>query len=147
MYNESANRAIAPSAIIAIVGRMEDATKAITMQFKKAGNELFFIGSRKDELGGGVLYDIFSEFGAHIPKPDFPRARDEIYTVIDMIDRDILASCHDISDGGLAVTLAEMAIGGEADGKLGCSVNVEECAHEDLPTWKKLFSETGGFFL
>lgn len=147
LYNESANRAIAPSAVIAIVGRMEDAMKAVTMQFKQAGNELFLIGRRADELGGGVLYDIFSELGAHVPKPDFARARDEIYTVIDLIDRDIAVSCHDISDGGLAVTLAEMAMGGFADGVFGFSVNVLAIADSGLPTWKKLFSETGGFVI
>lgn len=147
LYNESANRAIAPSAIIAIVGRMEDAMKAVTMQFKRAGNELFLIGQRGDDFGGSILYDLFSELGANVPKPDFARARDEIYTVIDLIDRDIAVSCHDISDGGIAVALAEMAMGGEADGILGCSVNIEASSERDLPSWKKLFSETGGFVL
>ena len=53
-----------------------------------------------------------------------------------------MLSCHDISDGGILVSLSEMILGGEADGKIGASVNLD---FTDLATSKSLFSESSGF--
>ncbi|MBW2980887.1 phosphoribosylformylglycinamidine synthase subunit PurL [Candidatus Woesearchaeota archaeon] len=141
-YNESvAGKAVDPSAVIACVGVLDDYTKAITMKLKKAGSSLFMVGARKDELGGSVYYQINKEVGANIPKIDFEQERNAIYGVIDCIDSGLLLSCHDISDGGVAVTVSEMILGGEADGQIGAEVNIDS----DLRNDKVLFSESSGF--
>lgn len=141
-YNESvAGKSVDPSAVIACVGVLEDYTKAITMKLKKSGSSLFMVGKRKDELGGSVYYQINNEIGANVPKIDFEKERNAIYAVIDAINGGLFLSCHDISDGGMAVTISEMILGGEADGEIGAEINLESDLRNDI----LLFSESSGF--
>ncbi len=151
-YNESKTGAVDPSAIIACMGKLTDYRKAITMELKEADSELFLIGQRKDELGGSVYYQLYNEIGANVPQPDFKEVENEINAVVDMIDQGLINSCHDISDGGLATTLSEMAFGGNGKNRIGLDVDLDKVgpsasSGQVFQTWKKLFSETGGFVL
>ncbi len=142
-YNESASgRAIDPSPIVACIGILKDYSKAITMKLKKENSTLFLIGDRKDELGGSVYYDVNNELGAVVPIIDFEKERNIIYVIIDAINAGLLLSCHDISDGGLATTISEMVLGGDADGEVGAEINL---GFTNLRADKALFSETSGF--
>ncbi len=142
-YNESASgKSINPSPIIACIGVLRDYSKAITMKIKKENSTLFLVGERKDELGGSVYYDLNNEIGAVIPIIDFERERNMIYSVVDAISASLLLSCHDISDGGLATTISEMILGGDADGEIGAEINLD---FSSLRNDKTLFSETSGF--
>lgn len=144
-YNESVSgKSVDPSAVIACVGVMDDYEKAITMKIKEEGSVLLLIGERKDELGGSVYYEIHNELGKNIPEINFVDSRNEIYGVIDAIQRKLVLSCHDISDGGLASCLSEMVLGGEADGKIGAEIHVD---FSSLREDKILFSETPGFVI
>ena len=145
LYNESTRGAVDPSAIIACLGRLADFNKAITMEFKEAGSTILLIGRRKNELGGSVYYQLFDELGANVPKPDFPEVQKEIYAVTDLIDEGLLSACHDISDGGLAVCLAEMSFGGNAQNRIGADIDLSDAG--DVGLTAKLFGETGGFVL
>ena len=141
-YNESVSgKQVDPSPVIACVGYLEDYSKAITMKIKEKGSSLFLVGERKDELGGSVYYELNDEIGANVPEIDFKKQKNMIYAVIDCIDRGLLLSCHDISDGGLLVTLAEMILGGEADGQIGAEIKLTSGLRAD----KALFSESSGF--
>lgn len=142
-YNESKAGAVDPSAIIACLGKLDDYRKAITMELKRTGSELYLLGKRQDELGGSIYYQLRNEIGANVPRPDFHDAESQINAVVDMIDNGLLLACHDISEGGLAVTLAEMAFGGRGQNRTGIEVDIKTVG--DLPAGKKLFSETGGF--
>ena len=145
--NVSLYNAVDATATIGCAGIIKDFNKAITMQLKGAGNQLFLLGERKDELGGSEFYRLLGHLGANVPKPDFKQAKNEIYAVIDAIDAGVIQSAHDISEGGLLVTLAEMTmpharIGG---GNVGVKVDIRKAGASDLPAYKKAFSETGGF--
>ena len=173
-YNESATgRAVAPSPIIACVGVLEDYSKAVTMQLKAAGNKLFLVGLRKDELGGSVYYQALGlGLGSNVPQIDWSQEQGMIWGVVDAIEAGHVAACQDISDGGLAVALAEMTLGGLGKGELGLAVSVtaemlggppgadpaavakatmaEEAAPEErrrLRADKWLFSESSGFVM
>lgn len=160
-YNTSENGSIAPQAIIATLGRIENVDNAITMQLKSPGNQLFLIGPRKNELGGSVYYNSQGFMGANVPQPDLDAARREIYAVTDMISQKLVESCHDISDGGLACALAEMCLGGNAKGTVGIKIAITTIGQREeksknkklkpkektMRTDTKLFSETGGFVL
>ena len=142
-YNESASgNSVDPSPVIACIGILKDYSKAITMKLKKENSALFLIGDRKDELGGSVYYDMNNEIGAVVPIIDFEKERNMIYAVIDAINAGLLLSCHDISDGGLATTVSEMILGGDADGTIGTEIDL---GFTDLRADKALFSETSGF--
>jgi len=145
-YNESATgRAVEPSGIIACVGVMADYARAVTMQLKQAGDALYLLGPRYDECGGSAYYQALGlSLGANVPEVRWEEQRAAIYGVIDAIDAGLVAACHDISDGGLAVALAEMVLGGYAKGELGARVDLF-ALQSHLRADKLLFSESGGF--
>tara|TARA_Y100000310_G_scaffold70474_1_gene66157 strand:- start:15275 stop:17620 length:2346 start_codon:yes stop_codon:yes gene_type:complete len=142
-YNESSNgKAIDPSAIIACLGVMKNFEKSITMKLKKPNSKLFLVGNRKDELGGSVYYELNEKLGKNVPEIDFKEHRNMIYAVIECVEKGLLLSCHDVSDGGLFVTIAEMILGGDADGKIGANIDF---VYPQLRNDKILFSESPGF--
>lgn len=155
-YNISEKNSIAPQAIISTLGRMENINRAITPQLKALGHQLFLMGPRKDELGGSAYYNLFGQLGTNIPKPDFDQASREIAVVTDLISQGLVESCHDISDGGLGVAIAEMCLGGNGEGRVGAKIVISTIQERQearqkkmkvLRSDKKLFSETGGFVL
>lgn len=156
LYNESKNGSVAPSPVIGMLGRIEDARKALTMEFKQAGSKIFMIGDRKNEMGGSVYYELLGYLGANVPNPDFKEVRKELQFIVKAINEGLILAAHDISDGGLAVALAEMCFGGRGLGKFGVTVDITAVGGSNaiggsnengtfLSTDKKLFSETGGF--
>lgn len=145
LYNESKNGHIPPSAIICCIGKIDDYENAITMQVKQKGSLLFLLGKRKNELGGSQYYKLHGKLGANVPVADLEEARNEIYALTDAIAAQTVLAAHDISDGGLAVTLAEMAFGGRGEGRIGVEVDLEDVPSDDTGNDVKLFSETGGF--
>lgn len=86
------------------------------------------------------------ELGANVPQPDLNEAKVQIYALTDAILEGLVLSAHDISEGGLAVTLSEMALGSHAQGRSGLVVDLDEVG-ENLKSHQKLFSETGGFIV
>ena len=138
-YNESSNGAIPPSPIVSCLGRLKDVTKAVPMHFQTSDSILIMAGKRRDELGGSVFYSLHDELGANVPQPNLEEVKNQIFALTDCINEDLVLSCHDIADGGVASTLAEMTFGNG----IGCDITI----NSDLPTYKILFSETGGFVL
>ncbi len=146
LYNESATgNSVSPAAIIACVGTMPDYSKAVTMMLKGAGNTLFTIGPRKDELGGSAFYRALGlGMGANVPQTDFEMHRNMIYAITDAIQAGLVEACTDISDGGLLTAVSEMMLGSYAKGQLGVDLDLSDI-NTDLRLDKWLFSETGGF--
>lgn len=139
LYNESAQGAIPPSPIISCLGSITDLSKALRYDFKKPHSVLLMIGERKDECGGSVYYQLHNELGSQLPKPALASFANEIAAVHSAIQAGLVLSAHDISEGGIAVALAEMSFKNE----IGAHVFIPG----DLPNDKKLFSESGGFVL
>jgi len=154
-YNESAaGNAVDPSPIIACVGVMPDYSDALTFQLKEAGDELWLVGERYDELGGSAFYDeILGVVGANVPQVRWAQERGMIGGVIDAIRAGCVRAAHDISNGGLLATVAEMMMGGWAQGTLGVDLDLEQVplgqgiASRVRALLLRLFSESSGFVL
>ena len=138
-YNESKKGSIPPSPIVSCLGKLNDVEKAISMSFRFPDSNLILIGKRKSEMGGSAYYHMKNKNNINLPKPDFKEVRDQIFALTDCINKQLVLSCHDISDGGLAVALSEMAFANN----IGCKVNIDENLRSD----EILFSETGGFIM
>ena len=138
-YNESSAGAIPPSPIVSCLGRLSDVDKAITTGFKKNNSKIMLIGDRKKELGGSLYYSLFNHLGKDLPKPSLDQVESEIWALTDLIDNRLVLSAHDISDGGVAITLSEMSFYNE----IGFEVKINSAGRPDV--W--LFSETGGFII
>jgi phosphoribosylformylglycinamidine synthase II len=139
LYNESKLGAIPPSPMISCLGSLPDVSKVITKSLQTQHSLLLLVGERHDECGGSVFYDIHHELGANVPKPDLGKIGAEIQAVVEVIQLGYVLSAHDISEGGLAVALAEMSF------KNNIGVNVD--IPGNVTSVKKLFGETGGFVL
>ena len=131
--------AIPPSPIISCLGRLADVNKAITSGFKETDSAIMLVGKRKDELGGGAYYALFDALGKNIPRPNLAIVEAEIWALTDLIDGGLVLAAHDISDGGVAVALAEMSF----ENDIGFEIEIEH----DMRADKWLFSQTGGFVL
>ena len=138
-YNESSAGAIPPSPIVSCLGRLSDVDNAITTGFKKNNSKIMLIGERKKELGGSLYYSLFNHLGKDLPKPNLDQVESEIWALTDLIDNRLVLSAHDISDGGVAITLSEMSFYNE----IGFEVKINSADRPDV--W--LFSETGGFII
>ena len=139
LYNESKAGSIPPSPVIGCLGRLDDASKAVDAAFKNTDSTLILIGDRKDELGGSIYYDLHNELGANVPNPDLDEVQAQLYAMIDLIDAGLVEASHDISEGGVAVALAEMSF----PNNIGFEVAIDS----ELPPSRVLFTETGGFLI
>lgn len=139
LYNESAKSAIPPSPMISCLGTIPDIDFATTFDFKKSDSLLILIGERKDECGGSVYYQLQGELGALVPKPDLNTLNREIHAISEAIQCGLINAAHDISEGGVAVALAEMSFKN--------FIGVDAQINGDLSVEKILFGETGGFIL
>lgn len=138
-YNESNNSVIPPSPMLACIGAMPEVDKALSLDFKDQDSLILLVGERRDECGGGVYYAQNQHLGAQCPKPDLVNIDKELRAVQTLIAKGLVLAAHDIADGGLAITLAEMSF----KNAIGIKVEIPG----DLAFSKKLFSETGGFVL
>jgi len=147
-YNQSSTgRSVAPSPIVACVAMVEDYTRCRSQRFKDAGDIILMIGSRTPEMAGSLYLDAGFKAGRPaVPALDFDTARCEIRGVINLVRAELITAAHDISDGGLALCLSEMAMGLEAGSILGARITVPE-GQSHLSLREFLFSEAGGFLV
>ena len=134
-YNESHSGAVLPTPVLLGCGIVRDIRKCVTSDLKREGNTIAIIGATKPEMGGSEYYRMAKGYSRKVPDVDIPVLRASMDVVLGGIDRSAVVSCHDISDGGLAVTLAEMCIGGD----IGAEVDLSRM--EKLRSDVKLFSE------
>lgn len=114
LYNETNGEAILPTPVIGGVGLIEDAGKAVGMGLMKDGLILLMIGESTGHLGQSIyLRDIVGKSEGTAPKVDLAVERRNGDCVRDLIHKGLVKACHDLSDGGLAVAVAEMALAGD----------------------------------
>ncbi len=109
LYNESPLGPITPTLLITAVGVIPNIQSTISMELKAPGNLLYIIGETYNELGGSEYYKLKGYLGASVPKVKGAKAKRTFRAVTKAIDEGLVKSCHDLSEGGLAVAAAEMA--------------------------------------
>ena len=134
-YNETGDSAIWPTPVIGMLGLLEDHRLRIPTAFPRAGLAIYQLGETFAELGGSEFAEaVLGVVAGHPPALDLHRERALHDLLYEGARNDVLASAHDCSDGGLAIALAEAAIG---EGH-GFAVTVGS----DLPSHVELFSES-----
>lgn len=103
---------IPPTVLFTSVAVMEDVTKAVSMDIKNPGDVVYVLGETKDEMGGSEYLALRGQIGVNVPKVDVKTARAIYEKLNKAIEAGLVASCHDCSDGGLGVALAESAFAG-----------------------------------
>ncbi len=137
--SDGARHAVPPTLVITAIAHHPNPDCAVTPDLKQAGNVLVLVGNTTSEFGGSH-FAMVTGVGGDGPVPAFDAASPARYRALHRALRTgRVRSCHDISEGGLAVAIAEMCIGG----RLGASIDT--LPHDDLAT--SLFSESTGRFI
>lgn len=103
---------IPPTVLFTAAAILEDVNAVISMDVKRPGDLVYVLGETKPEMGGSEYLALHGMLGATPPQVDTDRARALYEKLSDAIAAGYVASCHDCSDGGLAVALAESAFAG-----------------------------------
>ncbi len=139
-YNESFGTAIYPTPAVGIVGVLEDISVALTPAFKQEGDVIILVGETTGELGGSeYLKVVHSLVAGRPPALDLELEGAVQAAVRQCVQERLLSSAHDLSEGGLAVCLAECSIAG---GK-GANVVLDD----DLAPHESLFAESASRIL
>lgn len=146
LYNESSSgRAIAPSAIVACIGRVDDVGRVVSMRLTGGEHRLLLLGARSSALGGSVAGIVLGAPPSDLPAVDYDEASASIRAVAEAIGAGVVTAAHDISDGGLLACVAEMCLGGDADGTIGARLTAPSVWAPDVSPIAALFGEAGGF--
>ncbi|MDO8716214.1 MAG: phosphoribosylformylglycinamidine synthase subunit PurL [Dehalococcoidales bacterium] len=107
--------------LISAIGVMENADKAVSMDFKGAGNSVYVVGTTQPELGGSAYFKAHGFVGNSVPRVNPRNARELMTSLSTAMEQGLVRACHDCSEGGLGVTIAEMAFAGG----LGAEINLD----------------------
>jgi phosphoribosylformylglycinamidine synthase len=130
-YNETNGVPIYPTPSVGMVGLLEDVDRHCTQEFKDEGDIIIMLGENREELGGSeYLAKVHNIVKGVPPFLDFDRAKTVVAACITGIKRRLVKSAHDISNGGLAVALAESCFKGED--VLGATVEIETNFRPDV---------------
>lgn len=140
-YNQSKDYAVFPTPSIGMIGLLEDYEKMVTSYFKDAGDVIVLLGnnSHNNIDGSEYLNTIHILIKGDAPNINLDEEKKLIDTLIEAADKKLLKSAHDISDGGLAVALAECCII-DRNNRMGCKINFDYNSRKDFA----LFNESQG---
>lgn len=129
-HNESRERAIFPTPTIGMLGIIDDLSKVIGAGFKNKGDLIAILGNNREELGGTeYLKLIHGLISGNAPIIDLDEEQNLQNCIQELINNKLLNSAHDISEGGLAIAVAEKAI---YSGNLGAEIKLNSYSHGSL---------------
>lgn len=131
--------------LVSVFGIIERLDACVTMDLKHPDSRLFLIGTTREELGGSEYLRYLGGSGGEVPNVDLVRAPQIMRSIHEAMGQGLVRACHDLSEGGLAVALCEMAFGGD----IGVDVDLAAVpfAGERRRTDVLLFSESNTRFL
>jgi phosphoribosylformylglycinamidine synthase subunit PurL len=136
-YNDTEGVSIHPTPVLGVVGIIADIKKAVSPGFKREGDAVVLLGETRDELGGSeYLKERFRRETGPPPMIDLAREKAVHEVCLEAAEAGLLESAHDLSEGGLAVAVAESAFHGPAG--IGCELEL----HDSLRFDALLFGET-----
>ncbi len=136
--------AVPPTLLISAVGVLDDLELAQTADLKNPGDAVYVVGATRQELGGSCYYQVLGAAGNEVPKTDPAHNRRVMEALSTANRKGLVQAIHDVSDGGLGVALAEMAI----SGGLGLEVDLSRVPLKgSLSSAEILFSESTGRFV
>jgi len=137
-YNQSQDYAVYPTPVIGMLGLLEDVNKTMTSYFKNENDSIFLLGNNGAEVGGSeylkVIHNLVKGDAPEISLDNEKKLQD---TILNLIDNKLINSAHDVSEGGLAVALAECCVMNR-NSLIGCKINFNYKYRKDF----ELFGET-----
>lgn len=139
---------IPPTLYVSSIARVPSVNAVVSMDAKKSNNLILLVGLTRPELGGSELHELLGLWGGNVPRPDLRYAKATFQKLHSVMKFKQVAACHDLSEGGLAVALAEMCLAGN----LGAEIDLSVIDHDPFPenydpTTTLLYSESPSRFL
>jgi phosphoribosylformylglycinamidine synthase len=135
---------IPPTVLFSTIGKIEDVRKAVTMDVKKPDDRVYVLGMTRDELGSSEYFASLGFIGNDVPKVNATTAKKLYFSLEKAIKEGTVASCHDCSDGGLGVALAESAF----SGNFGMTIELTKVQVENIKRADTImFSESQSRFV
>ena len=146
-YNESSvlGESIPPTPVVLGIGVCDDIRECVTADAKEASNLLYVVGDTKRELGGSEYYRLRGVRAGIVPRTDPTVLKTRMAALREAMTAGMIASCHDISEGGLAIAVCEMLMGGDLGAEIeiaGVNMNPGSGRGRGLRSDYKLFSES-----
>ncbi len=135
---------IRPTLLVSLMGIIDNTGKSVTTDFKNPGDNIYILGNTNGELGGTFFEKISGGSYGPAPSVDTETALSTYTRLSDAIQKNLVASCHDISDGGIAVALAESTLGGMTGSEISIDSLPGSSAGE---TARLLFCESPSRFI
>jgi phosphoribosylformylglycinamidine synthase len=130
---------IPPTLLYSTISTIDDVRRAVTMDFKAAGDLIYILGETKHEMGGSEYYRLLGHVGKTVPKVSAKEAYARYKAVLKAMEYGLIRSCHDASDGGIGAAITESAFSGNLGAKIDLeSVPAEGVDRDDII----LFSES-----
>ncbi|MBE1424025.1 phosphoribosylformylglycinamidine synthase [Desulfomicrobium macestii] len=134
---------IPPTVLFSVMGVINDCNRTMTSDFKRPDENVYVLGLTKNELGGSEYADALGVCGS-VPQVDAVSARIRYERMHEAITTGLVSAAHDVSDGGLAVAVAEMALAG----RIGADIDVDKIPALDCPLpEQRLYSESASRFV
>jgi phosphoribosylformylglycinamidine synthase len=141
LYNESSQgSAVIPSPVIVVLGKTDDYKRGVTFQINTPGMSLYYVGERMAEFTGTQIAEHL-DISSSAPVVRFDDEATQNTFILSAIKSKKLAACHDISMGGLWISLVEMVCGERGLARCGLDLQFSS------PLFTTLFSENGGYVI
>ena len=134
LYNETQDGAIPPTPVLMGIGLVKDIRKCVTSDMKNEGT-IWIVGKTREEMGASLYYRTLGVSCPNVPNTDFEAFMPRMEQLIQAIENGEVVACHDISTGGLALSIIEMCMSG-----IGAKIELTSDLRADI----ELFSETNG---
>jgi len=144
LYNESPLGPVTPTLLITAIGVVPDIRSAVSVDLKKPDNLLYIVGKTSRELGGSEYFKLKGFLGKSVPRVRATQARKTYYALTKAIGAGCVKACHDLSEGGSGVAIAEMAMAGGWGAEIDLAKVPTDALKRDDYT---LFSESNSRFV
>ena len=142
LYNQTGEEAIHPTPVVAVLGVMDDVARRTRSGWKEPDQVIYLLGTTADEFGGSAWTQVAHDhLGGLPPRVDLDRERRLGEILVDASRDGLVGAAHDLSEGGLAVALAEASL----RNGVGARILLDEvCERDGVDAFTLLFSETAG---
>lgn len=135
---------IPPTVLFSVIAHIGNVNNSVTSDFKRAGDSIYLLGATHNELAGSEFASELAFDGANVPQVNSVSALARYRAYHKATEAGLVSACHDLSDGGLAVALAEMCIGG----RLGATIDLAHVGtSSEMSASEVLYSESASRLL
>lgn len=140
-----------PTVLITAMGKVPDVSKTVTSEFKNKGDKIFLLGKSQKALGESEItacYDFERDSYMNLPPKVDAMKNIKLYRLLfQAINKSLIKSCHDCSDGGMVISLAESIIGSEKGVSIELMNTAKDRSKDNISIFEYLFNESPGRFI